>query len=176
MLIFFYCQLQSTSIDAVTAAEYLGTFTPNIQRIRDACDTMNMGELAINIRHTDVCNEKRREARKVYDVILVQGQKRFCFSGHLEANRLLDSSNFGQFSRQFPHTVINNNTSLYLSLDKHKLTSELQVLYYRVELHSFKSLTELLQSFLDVNLIDTFCEVLKLGKILTTTPMTTAES
>ena len=124
----FYSQLQARSIDAITTAKCLDTFTLNIQRIRDACDTMNMGELAINTRHTDVCNERRRDAKEVCDVILMQCQERFCFSGHLEANRQLDSNNFGQFSHQFPDTVVNNITSLYPSLDKHKLRSELQVL------------------------------------------------
>ena len=97
--------------------------------------------------------EKRREAKEVCDVILSQCQEHiFQFTGHLEASTLLDSCNFADFAKQFPVGIVNIITTFYLCLSKQKLKSELEVLYSRPDLNSFKSLSSLLKSFVVLNL------------------------
>jgi len=157
---------------------FVTTFKNNIQKVRDACDSMDMRycDIGTNSRRPEIFVECRREAKEVCDSILLQCQERFKFTGHLEASRLLECSNFNLFTKQFPLAVLNNVTSLYPCLDKLKLKSELEVLYIRPDLGSFKGLIGLLQSFETLNLSATFCELTKLLKILITTPMTTAES
>ena len=113
--------------------------------------------------------EGGRQRKCVTLIILFQCQERFQFTGHLESSRLLNSSNFNQFSLQFPVDIVNNITSLYPCLCEQKLISELKGLYCRPDLGSFKGITKLLQSFKSLNLRETFCEVTKLVKIIITT-------
>ena len=173
----FYSQIQARNIDAVRMNQCVSSFEACVQKIRDACDTMDVGECnsGSSARRSAVFAE-RREAKEVCDVILFQCQERFHFTGYLESSRLLDSNNFNQFSLQFPDDIVNNITSLYPCLCKQKLISELKGLYCRPDLGFFKGITELLQSFISPNLTETFCEVTKLVKIVITTPMITSES
>ena len=173
-----YGQIQARNIDTVQIANCVKSFTTNIQKIRDACDTMDIdqSDSEIGTRRSDNFIAKRREAKEVCDVVLIQCQERFKFIGHLEASRLLEPSSFSQFTRQFPEAILNNVATLYPCLVKPCLKSQLEVLYNRPDLGSYKTLTELLQSFEALNLTDTFSELTKLVRILITTPMTTAES
>ena len=132
MLIFFTANY---SPETLTQSQFQNAwassfFTLNLQRIKDVGNTMDIGNLASNTRQTDACNERRTEAKEVYDVIVVQCQERFRFSDYLDASRLLDSNNFDQFYCQISDTVVNNIASLYPSLDK----------YSRVNLYSLRAL------------------------------------
>ena len=157
-------------------AECVSNFQASIQKVRDVNDTMDVASCGCANRRTEENVEKKREAKEVCDVILSQCQERFQFTGHLEANRLLDSCNFTDFAKQFPVGIVNSITTFYPCLSKQKLKSELEVLYSRPDLNSFKSLSSLLKSFVVLNLTETFCELTKLIKILITTTMITAES
>ena len=172
----FYSQIQARNIDAVQVAECVSNFQASIQKVRDVIDTMDVASCGSATRRTEEIVEKRREAKEVCDVILSQCQERFQFTGHFEASRLLESCNFADFAKQFPVGIVNSITTFYPCLSKQKLQSELEVLYSRPDLNSFKSLSGLLKSFVVLNLTETFCELTKLIKILITTPMTTAES
>ena len=172
----FSSQIQARNIDAVQVAECVSNFQASIQKVRDVIDTMDVASCGSATRRTEEIVEKRREAKEVCDVILSQCQERFQFTGHLEASRLLDSCNFADFAKQFPVGIVSSITTFYPCLSKQKLKSELEVLYSRPDLNSFKSLSGLLKSFVVLNLTETFCELTKLIKILITTPMTTAES
>ena len=172
----FYNQVQARNIDALQVSGFVTTLKANIQKVRNACDTMDMSYCDVNTRRPETFVECRREAQEVCDSILLQCQERFKFTGHLEASNILDRNSFNLFAKQFPVSILDSITSLYPCLDKLKLKSELEVLYIRQDLGSFKGLTGLLQSFETLNLTATFCEFTKLLKILITTPMTTAES
>ena len=56
-----------------------------------------------------------------------------------------------------------------------KLKSQLKIFYLREEINNHNGLVGLLNFLKDTNLKDTFSEVYKLGEILVTIPMTTAE-
>ena len=172
----FYSQIQARNIDAVQVAECVSNFQACIQKVRDVIDTMDVASCGSATRRTEEIVEKRREAKEICDVILSQCQERFQFTGHLEASRLLDSCNFADFAKVFPVGIVSSFTTFYPCLSNQKLKSELEVLYSRPDLNSFKSLSGLLKSFVVLNLTETFCELTKLMKILITTPMTTAES
>ena len=172
----FYNQVQARNIDALQVSGFVTTLKANIQKVRNVCDTMDMSYCDVNTRRPETFVECRRKAQEVCDSILLQCQERFKFTGHLEASNMLDRSSFNLFAKQFLVSILDSITSLYPCLDKLKLKSELEVLYIRQDLGSFKGLTGLLQSFETLNLTATFCELTKLLKILITTPMTTAES
>ena len=99
----FYSQIRAKNIDAVRINQCVSSFEASVQKIRDACDTMDVGECnrGSNARRSAVFAERRREAKEVCDVILFPCQKRFQFTGHLESSRLLDSSNFISFLSSF---------------------------------------------------------------------------
>ena len=67
----FFSQIQAKNIDAVRMNQCVSSFEVSVQKIRDACDTMDVGECnsGSNARRAAVFAE-RREAKEVCDVIL----------------------------------------------------------------------------------------------------------
>ena len=168
--------MQATNVDALQALHYVKNFKLEVFKVRSDCDNMHMSECGINLRRPDSFLERRRKAKEICDVITSQCVERFHFTGHLEASSLLNPSKFIQYKCQFPLAVLDRTVFFYPCLAKPELKHELEFLYKREDLGSFKSLTELLHLLLTLNLTEAFGEVTKLIKILITTPMTTAES
>ena len=82
----FYSQIQARNIHAVRMNQCVLSFEANIQKIRNACDTMDVSECDSggSARRPAVFAEGRREAKEVCDVILFQCQEHFQFTGHLK--------------------------------------------------------------------------------------------
>ena len=113
---------------------------------------------------------------KKCDVILQQCRKRFSFTNHLEAKKLLCLSYVSTFNINFPEDSLAKCTAVYPMLDGVKLRTELCVLYSRQDMHRRSGLVQLLALLNSGSLCSTFSEVVKLIKILITTLMTTAEA
>jgi len=109
-------------------------------------------------------------------VILLQCRERFSFTNHLEAAKLLLVQNFSVYANSFPNDALAQAVKAYPMLVADKLKTELTVLYKRRDLWLSEKLTDILHTMIDNNLQSTFSEVVKLLKILITTPMSTAEA
>jgi len=169
-------QLQAREIDANKASECIQLFKTNVQNAKDTCTEIGASTKANENDWARYSEERSIAAKQVCDVLMLQCQERFRFVGHSESSRLFDTTQFCQYSRQFPIIMLEHAVKYYPMLNKNKLYAELNILYKRQELSHFKSLTELLILLYSLNLCNTFSEVTKLIKILLTTPMTTDES
>ena len=101
---------------------------------------------------------------------------RFHCTGHLIAANLLDSGSFAKFEKNFPCQILTQTVESYPILDKGKLKSELGVLYSRMEYRELYGALALLQLIEESNFVGTFSELVKLLKILITTPMSSCEA
>ena len=163
-------QVQSREVTSVKVHHSLSGFVTAVQKIREDIDK----EPVVGVKRR--CYEnKLADAKEVCDVFLLQCRERFKFTGHLEASRLLYLNNASQYTRVFPERALAHCTAAYPMLDNKKLRTELGVLYCRPDLHK-SGLVELLALVSSDGLNSTFSEVVKLLKILVTTPMTTAEA
>ena len=169
-----YNQLQARDIDATKTAKCIQSFKSSVQAARDACCNINVADNADRPRYS---GERSVAAKEVCDVILLQCQERFSFTGHLLASQLFDVARFEHYTHNFPMAQLESTVMHYPMLDKQKLLGELAVLHSWQDLVTFKSLSEFLQLLGSLNLTTTtFCEITKLLNIIITTPMTTAES
>ena len=176
-------QLQSTAIDAVKASSNLAAFLDAIQKVRDELSAEDVVDTSIDTiesakRRYNASSIKVREAKEVCDTISMQCKERFNCTSHLEASKLLQLENASDYAKagQFPITSLRNCVSSYPMLDQEKLKNELILLYSRQDLYPSKKLLDLLHSLASDELRkDVFPEVIKLLKIVLTTPMTTAE-
>ena len=168
-----FAQLQSSSVDAVRAASHLTAFSGAIQQVRDNLSPASMYTETLKRRCDD---GKIRDAKEVCDLIFVQCQERFRFTGHLEASKLLRFENASEYLQLFPSASLENCAEAYPMVNSSKLQNELCILYSRRDIYLDKSLLGLLVSLsCDEFMQEIFPEVVKLLKIVLTTPMTTAE-
>ena len=169
-----FSQLQSRSVDECQAKSALKIFTSSIQELRDQCNSLISVEFEQKRRRIDT--RKSDAAKEVCDVILLQCRERFSFTNHLEAAKLLLVQNFSVYANSFPSDALAQAVKAYPTLVADKLKTELTVLYKRRDLWISEKLTDMLHAMIDNNLQSTFSEVVKLLKILITTPMSTAEA
>ena len=168
-----FAQLQSSSVDAVRAASHLTAFSGAIQQVRDNLSPASMYTETLKRRCDD---GKIRDAKEVCDLIFVQCQERFRFTGHLEASKLLRFENASEYLQLFPSASLENCAEAYPMVNSSKLQNELCILYSRRDIYLDKSLLGLLVSLsCDEFMQEIFPEVVKLLKIVLMTPMITAE-
>ena len=172
-------QMQSRQIKAVFARNYVKNFEIQINKIRNNIGVANNQSSSSLPEVEHQRTQETRfdvEAKEACDVVLMQCQVRFKFSGHLIAARLVEEFSYATFVKEFPQLVLDDVIEFYPHLSKEKLKTELTVFYERDDLNKFAKLTDLIKRIYDLDLQLVFSELLKLLKILVVTPMTTSEA
>lgn len=175
-------QLQSKNKDNVQLLKDIEAFEMAILSIRNTT-----GDIQKSVETEFVVNENKRRkvdpqikndiiAKEVCDTVVFQMKERLSYRGHLQAACLLDKDNFLQFSKKFPSEMLNSVITFYPMLQKEKVKTELEVIYMREDFRNIVGASNMLSLMTQNNLEDTFSEIVKLLKILITTPMSTAES
>ncbi|GAB1607525.1 Hypothetical predicted protein [Argonauta hians] len=170
-----FSQFEYKSIDVRKATISLSTFYHIIKTIRSEYEEVKENGAADNNKPSKYCPNKIATIEEVCDIILLKCSERLSFINHLEASKLLVRENFISFLSKFPNYELSQAVDAYPMLDKEKLGNELSVLYTRSDIYHTEKLTDLLRFFYDKHLQSTFCETVKLIKILLTTPMITDE-
>jgi hypothetical protein len=98
------------------------------------------------------------------------------YKGHLEVSFLLDPDMFAEYSKQFPLSVFNSVVQFYPMVEREKLKTELEVIYSRQDFRYIVGAIKMLSFIVENNLQETYSELIKLLKIIITTPKSTAES
>ncbi|KAL1261516.1 hypothetical protein QQF64_006781 [Cirrhinus molitorella] len=151
-----YAKLQKKEIDSVHIKKSIQQFQEDIQKIRNSLhslvDQSNEGGGPQPKRRRSLSPEvHKRIAAEICDTILAHSMERFSFTNHLVSAKQI---------------VLNGN----------KLKTELSLIYSKEEFRTCCGAVDLLQLFMENNLVDVFSETVTLLKILITTPMTTAEA
>nr|CAI5834610.1 unnamed protein product [Callosobruchus analis] len=180
-------QLQKVTTDALKIQNNIGDFERAICKIRSEIsntDTQlvhqNDSELTSppsKRRRTADRSDRRREAIEVCDIILLEIKTRFQFIGHLILSNLVIFKQFPFYEKEFPTDLLKEATKLYPCLNGSRLRTELSVLYSREEFRQSSETSAVgLLGLLQDDLSDSFCEIIKLLKIIITIPMTTSEA
>ncbi|KAF2888629.1 hypothetical protein ILUMI_17544, partial [Ignelater luminosus] len=120
---------------------------------------------------------KRQIALEVCDIIMAEIRDRFTFNNHLIPAQLFYTEKFFLYKNAFPEILLDCVRRNYPTTNTSKLKSELEVIYSREEFYESAGALAILQLFMNMNLLETFSESVKLLKILCTLPMmTTVES
>ncbi|KAF2900534.1 hypothetical protein ILUMI_05652 [Ignelater luminosus] len=101
---------------------------------------------------------------------------RFTFNNHLIAAQLFYTEKFLLYKNAFSEILLDCVRRNYPTINTSKLKSELEVIYSREEFYESAGALAILQLFMNMNLLETFSESVKLLKILCTLPMTIVES
>ena len=172
--------LQQRNIDAIKTKHCISSFKTTIENIRNT----SVDAIEEKLRETVQCPPRKRrreghrtsEAKEVCDAIISHVNDRFAFTNHLVSSRLVDVNLFPSFSKQFPEKELDEAVTIYPTLIKAQLRTELEVLYSRSDFHQADGAVAMLQILLDNNLHeDTFPQLSELLRIIVTTPMTTSE-
>lgn len=175
-------QFQSRNKDSVQLLKDIENFKKAILIIREATDEI---QKTVEDEHGTIDNKRKKInpecrnsviAKEVCDIIIFQSIERFSYRGHLEAASLLSPENFLTYSKTFPKALLDSVVGFYAMVSKEKLKTELEVIYMRDDFKNIVGALNLLSFMTDNNLDDTYSEVIKLLKIIITTPMSTAES
>ena len=124
----------------------------------------------------DSSADKSRILHEVCDIIISNCATRFQFASHLVAANLFDSESFAAFEQNLPCHILKKTVESYPILDEGKLKTELGVIYCRKEFRQYCGALALLQLLTESNLTEKFSEVVKLLKVLVTTPMSSSEA
>lgn len=173
-----YNQFQSRHADGIQLQKSISNFETSILSIRHETDAIEQEWITENIgkrRRLGDTDRKSVTAKEICDVIVTQLKDRLSYRGHLEANYLLTNTSYASFNNKFPNDIFNRVTKLYPMLSKERLKTELEVIYSRNDFSQINSSTSTLQFILKSELDSTFSELVKLLKIIMTTPMNTAE-
>eukprot|EP00795_Rhopilema_esculentum_P007342 gene7342-13074_t len=164
------CQIDPTFIkNCITS--FVDAINKERSRIHIIIDTvMTTSPSAKRPRVGNSSADKSCILHEVCDIIISFCCTRFHFTGHLIAANLLDSGSFAKFKKNFPCQILTQTVESYPILEG-KLKSELGVIYSRMEFKECCGALALLQLIEESNLAGTFSEVVKLLKILITTPM-----
>lgn len=174
-------QFQSRNKDSVQLLKDIEIFEKTILLIRDTTYEIQQ---AVEDKHGVNLNKRRKDAesrndviaKEVYDTIIFQMKERFSYRGHLEAASLLNTENFLSYSINFPKLTLNSVVGFYPMSDKEKLSTELEVIYLREDFRNIVGAFNMLSLMTQNNFKETYSEIIKLLKIIITTPMSTAES
>ena len=167
-----YNTFQLTELDPTKASRAISHFKDGLQNIRDSVD--NIPTIQSNKRSNRQV-DKQTIAKEACDIVLMQCTERFKFHNHLIASRLLQIPQFSTYEKEFPTELVDSATNTYPMIDKDRLVTELKVLYARKDFCSSNRIIDLLSVINSYGLSSVMSEVVKLIKILLTTPMTTAE-
>nr|CAI5844592.1 unnamed protein product [Callosobruchus analis] len=174
-------QFQNINKDSVQLLKDIEVFEKAILLIMESTDAIQKN---VEDEYGEIDSKKRKInpecsnaaiAKEVCDIIIFQTKERVSYRGHLEAASLLNSENFSAYSKSFPKVLLNSVVDYYAMLSKEKLRTELEVIYMRKDFRSIVGALNLLSFMLNNNLGETYSEVIKLLKIIITTPMSTAE-
>ena len=168
-----YSTFQLTDLDPTKASRAISHFKNGLQKIRDNID--DIPTIPSNKRSNRQV-DKQTTAKEACDIVLMQCTERYKVHEHLIASRLLYISEFSNYDKSFPSDLVNSATDLYPMIDKDRLITELKVLYGRKNFCSSNRIIDLLGVIESYGLTNVLSEVVKLIKILLTTPMTTSES
>ena len=104
-----------------------------MHKTREGCENYatEVSTMASEVKRRRFNSDKVNAAKEVCDVILMQCEKRFSFTNHLEASQLLAVNNFSIYNENFPDDELEHSIAAYPMLEKYKLKSELAVLYSR---------------------------------------------
>ena len=176
-----FAQLQKRAIDPafiqVCIANFVDAINKERSKIHEILDIdMPTSHIAKRPRVGNSSADKSRILHEVCDIIISNCSTRFQFTGNLIAANLLDSGAFAKFEESFPCQILTKTVKSYPILDEGKLKSELGVIYCRKEFRQCCGALALLQLHQESNLTETFSEVVKLLKILITTPMSSCEA
>lgn len=181
-----YSQLQKRATDSVTVKRCITEFEQNIQKERDNIHTIKETELA-NIDDNQARKRRKTEdrhsyvstvvqAKEVCDTIIAEIKRRFSFTGHLEIAHLFSVDNFDTFSTNFPILNLNSAIMNFPFLNKHKLKTELEIIYRRSDFREVSGAVHLLKFLIENNLQVDFSETFLVLQAIVTMPMTTAEA
>ena len=104
-------QIQSRQINAVFARNCVKNFEIQINKIRNNIDVANdqSSSNLPEVEHHQIQETRFDvEAKEACDVVLMQSQERFKFSGHLIAARLVEESSYATFVKEFPQLVLDD--------------------------------------------------------------------
>ncbi|XP_077293770.1 zinc finger MYM-type protein 1-like [Arctopsyche grandis] len=171
-----YCRLQDRNSNSSVIREAVKVFSNIIDEKRNDLPSIN-GEHFPAIKKAKSSKEYNNivAAKEVCDCIIFQIKKRFHFSKHLSAAKLLNFCIDQDRSMKFPSVELKETLEAYPMLEKERLQIQLSVLSEQPE---FKNLSEHMKIYdiiYNTGIFSTFTEVYKLLQILITTPMTTAE-
>ncbi|KAL1279200.1 hypothetical protein QQF64_025873 [Cirrhinus molitorella] len=188
-----YAKLQKKEIDSVHIKKSIQQFQEDIQKIRNSLhslvDQSNEGGGPQPKRRRSLSPEVHKriaaEVHETWNVLSMQKKfqalkwntmERFSFTNHLVSATLLQADRFEQYTLEFPENALSMTLKAYPVLNSNKLKTELSLIYSKEEFRTCCGAVDLLQLFMENNLVDVFSETVTLLKILITTPMTTAEA
>lgn len=172
-----YHQLQRRITDPVLASAAIRDFVNAIENVRGTIGTLYAQLPPVMTLARRISKETLdRQASEICSLIINGIEVRFAFTRHLSGARLLDPSLYHTHSQSFPEETLDEVVQAYPMLEKDRLKAELKTLYERQELYSAKGAMEILQMLIENNMQDTFVQLVKLLRIVITTPLTTAEA
>lgn len=177
-------QLQKRKTDPTEVKHNLNKFEESIVHIRNTIDEIvNEG---LNMVCSELSSKRKRPgnsrldnrvaALEVCDNITNSIQDRFIFKDHLIAASLFFSEQFVDYCGKFPEDKLTTICSIYPTLEKQQLRTELSVIFSRSDCREMKGALPFLKFLINNNLETTMRETKKLLEIVVTTPMTTAEA
>lgn len=176
-----YNQLQARQIDSIQLKKAVFNFEAALLQIQEETVVIKEEWLSdtddgTKRKRTEQTDMKSVYAKEICDVIITQIKDRLSYKGHLEADFLLKNQLFNTFDNCFPCEIFDRVTAAYPMLAKERLRTELEVMYSRCEFSRINGATNILAFILKNNLESTFPEVVKLLKIILTTPMNTTDA
>jgi len=153
---------QLRKCDAVAIDKHITYFNAVIQKIFDRILTT-----------TD--NLKKSISLDICDLIASEIGSRFKFTDQLNVSCLFQKNYFASYNSENSGSLLNSLLLKFTVINVIKLRSELGVLHSREEFRKCAGAVAILQLFLDMKLIDTFSESVRLLEVICTIPMTTRE-
>lgn len=167
---------QSRTASGIDATQAVSDFCKSVQGIRDKLPPLELTP-GLKRRHADEAQKAVAAAKEVCDTLTSQLSERFGKSKLVAAFTVVDPKKFTQHASIFPREQVNTLKESFPFLQRDGLENELKALYTNETFAEDKvgNVSSLHDHIIDIGLTSTFPEVLKVVRIVLTTPVSSAE-